>query len=285
MNVILWSKGPFNNAYSKLHTSINEEDENIIEHMKQYNGKILWIRNGDDLDYSDLDIVAQNLKYITKPTLLITSDGDRSVPSGYNIQTVKNIIECKNIVKWYTQNYDNTIVHEKLTYFPIGFDFHTIQNIENKLMYMIHSALNLKEKNETHVLCDSHVNISNPSRIEVFQKLIDNPNFKFIKNRMSFTDITSIYNQFLFVISPEGNGYDCHRTWELFLAGCIVIKKTSCIDAMFIENNLPVVIIDDWDTLNTNLPEKLKTWKEKYIEYTDIRHIYKRLQFDYWLKQ
>jgi len=149
---------------------------------------------------------------------------------------------------------------------------------------MLHSALKLKEKNETHVFFDSHVNISNISRIHIFQMFIDNPNFKFIKNRMPFTSITNIYNQFLFVISPEGNGLDCHRTWELFLAGCIVIKKSGPLDNMFIENDLPVVIIDDWDTLNDDLPNKLKQWKEQFIEFTDIRHIYERLRFEYWLK-
>ena len=26
------------------------------------------------------------------------------------------------------------------------------------------------------------------------------------------------YDKYNFVISPRGNGLDCHRTWELFLA-------------------------------------------------------------------
>ena len=286
MNTVLWSKGPYNDIYNKKQTGFVEEENNIIEHMKKYNGKILWIRIGyvESLSYSDLDIVANNLQYITKPTLLLTSDGDRCVPSGYDMNTVKKIFECKNIVKWHTQNYDKTIDHEKLKYFPIGFDFHTNHDIENELVFMLHSALKLKEKNETHVFFDSHVNISNISRIHIFQMFIDNPNFKFIKNRMPFTSITNIYNQFLFVISPEGNGLDCHRTWELFLAGCIVIKKSGPLDNMFIENDLPVVIIDDLDTLNDDLPNKLKQWKEQFIEFTDIRHIYERLRFEYWLK-
>ena len=281
MNILIWSKGPYYNEYMLKDTTHIEDEEVLKEHIKKYNGDILWIRNGNE-ERCDLDILSKNIELITKPTILITSDGDRCVPSQYKSSTTKTILNCENITKWKTQNYDGTIEHKKIEHYPIGFDFHTPCNIENKMMYMFHSKLNSRTKIDDLILCDAHTNLT-PLREDIFNKFINNDRFRFIKERLTYTHITDLYNQFLFVISPEGNGIDCHRTWELFLAGCIVIKKKSTLDKMFIDNELPVVLIEEWEELNENLEIKLEKWKSEYIKYTDIFTIYKKLQTNYWL--
>ena len=93
-----------------------------------------------------------------------------------------------------------------------------------------------------------------------------------------------MYNKYLFVISPRGAGFDCHRTWELFMAGCIVIVKTSSLDNMYIDNNLPVVILQDWEELNSDIENKLNIWETKHIQKTTIGNIYPRLMFSHWVK-
>jgi hypothetical protein len=50
-----------------------------------------------------------------------------------------------------------------------------------------------------------------------------------------------------FVLSPPGNGYDCHRTWEAIYLGAIPIVKRQFWP--FEHMNLPVIIIDDWENL------------------------------------
>jgi len=102
---------------------------------------------------------------------------------------------------------------------------------------------------------------------------------------MSFKDITDVYNQYQFVLSPRGNGLDCHRTWELFLAGAIIITKTTPLDNMFIENNLPVVILQEWEELNENIEEKLKIWYDTYHPLTSVENIYPKMTFNYWLSR
>jgi hypothetical protein len=118
----------------------------------------------------------------------------------------------------------------------------------------------------------------------LFDLIKNNKYIHFLKQRISFEMITSMYNKYQFVISPRGNGIDCHRTWELFLAGCIVITKTSSLDDMFITNLLPVVILKDWSELNCDdLDKKLEEWYQKYIQYTSIDNIYPKMDFDYWI--
>jgi hypothetical protein len=50
--------------------------------------------------------------------------------------------------------------------------------------------------------------------------------------------------QSLFVLSPQGNGIDCYRTWESIYAGAIpiVLKRNWAFD----DYQLPVLAVDDW---------------------------------------
>ncbi len=60
--------------------------------------------------------------------------------------------------------------------------------------------------------------------------------------------------KYAFVVSPHGNGLDCHRTWEALCIGNIPIVKTSPIDSLFDE--LPILIVKDWNDINKQLLEK-----------------------------
>ena len=53
-----------------------------------------------------------------------------------------------------------------------------------------------------------------------------------------------LLNKSFFVISPPGNGIDCHRTWESLILGNIVLLQSSPLDPLF--EDLPVVIIKDF---------------------------------------
>lgn len=50
-----------------------------------------------------------------------------------------------------------------------------------------------------------------------------------------------------FVLSPAGNGFDCHRTWEAMYLGAIPILRRA--HWPFININLPVLLVDEWEDL------------------------------------
>jgi hypothetical protein len=293
-NNIIWSKGPINDDYSKKQTELSSsttEIQNIIKSVTQQNN-ILFIRNGSSKNVNDLDLFADNLHLLNIPIILITSDGDRSMPQSHDFdKIVYKLLMSNMIIKWYTQNYDKSINHPKLSYFPIGFDLHTSQwlvnnSISEKIKFMI------KSRNESptdkrisnKILSDSHLSITHPDRIRLYKLLKNNKAIDFIDNKLSFSEITNLYNKYNFALSPRGNGLDCHRTWELLLAGVIVITKTSSLDDMYKKNNLPVVILQYWCELNDNLEDKLNEWYNMYIDKTSIDNIFPKLTFDYWLK-
>lgn len=293
-NKLISSKGYYDSEYSLKETEKMSNEKEIIELMENNNG-IIFIRNGSIIPIQNIprvqDIVyfVKNIHLLNNEIILITSDGDRPVPSSYHSLLTNTILQHKMIKKWYTQNYDKSIIHEKISYLPIGFDFHTPRDgliNDDKMNYMMNIV---RENNENAnkidmILSDTHFSISNSfDRKDLFNKLKNNKNIHFIEEKKNFTDIFKLYNNYKFVLSPMGNGLDCHRTWECLLAGAIVITKSSPLDDMYIDNDLPVVIIEDWDELNENINEKMNDWYDRFKSSTTYDNIIHKLRFKYWL--
>jgi len=80
-------------------------------------------------------------------------------------------------------------------------------------------------------------------------------------------------------------GLDCHRTWELFLAGVILILKTSSLDQMYLQNDLPVIILNDWSELNNLTEDKLNQYLKENEEKRSFENILSKLTFSYWVSR
>jgi hypothetical protein len=86
--------------------------------------------------------------------------------------------------------------------------------------------------------------------------------------------------EYAFVLSPFGNGMDCHRTWEALLCGCIPIVRSSVFDELF--EGLPVLIVDKWDDVSLQLlVTTLAHFKDK-LDKTEFT--YEKLQLSYYTK-
>jgi hypothetical protein len=118
INNIIRSKGPIHTDYSKKQTESSSsiaEIKNIIKSVTNQNN-VVFIRNGSSKNINDLDLFADNLHLLRIPIILITSDGDRSIPSTHDVNIiVKKILMSNMIIKWYAQNYDKSIIHPKLS--------------------------------------------------------------------------------------------------------------------------------------------------------------------------
>jgi hypothetical protein len=80
--------------------------------------------------------------------------------------------------------------------------------------------------------------------------------------------------QYTFVISPHGNGLDCHRTWEALVLGCIPIVKSSGLDPLF--EGLPVWIVSQWDEVTRESMDYIvNTFRTKSFNY-------EKLKLSYW---
>ena len=297
-DLFLWSKRATNlSSYNLLDTeTISAKD--VVKREIKNSKDIVWIRNtSKNNEYTtDLDHFSSLLNELDKPIILITSDGDRSVPSSYNEKMVSKILDSPKILKWYTQNYDKTITHPKLSYYPIGLDMHTEkfldypQNNITKLSYYrnkkfnlflkIRKAFNNKKKNK--IFCDSHLSVSHSRRKQMHNILKNNKLIDFQNKRVSNKQILKKYAQYKFVLSPRGNGLDCHRTWEVLLLGSIVITETSSLDDMYIKNNLPVIIVNNYNELNNKSFKELDIWWNKNKSKCEKENILPKFKPSYW---
>lgn len=134
----------------------------------------------------------------------------------------ENIIYTnKFLIKWYGQNMIPNYHIDKMVGIPIGLensqwkgsDYNVCKkyknNIKEKLLYFNFSLNTNKERG-----CIENVLLQNG----------------FIKNEKTDweTYIKEIFT-YKFALSPEGNGIDCHRTWECIYVGCIPILKKNSI--------------------------------------------------------
>jgi hypothetical protein len=77
-----------------------------------------------------------------------------------------------------------------------------------------------------------------------------------------------------FVLSPHGNGLDCHRTWEALALGCIPIVKSSGLDPLF--ENLPVWIVHEWSEVTQEAMNcVVNSFKTQSCQY-------EKLNLSYW---
>ena len=87
-------------------------------------------------------------------------------------------------------------------------------------------------------------------------------------------------SDYAFVLSPFGNGMDCHRTWEALLCGCIPIVCSSVFNELF--DGLPVLIVDKWANISLSLlVDTVAQFKER-MDKNEFN--YDKLRLSYYTK-
>jgi hypothetical protein len=78
--------------------------------------------------------------------------------------------------------------------------------------------------------------------------------------------------KYKWIISPHGNGLDCHRTYEAIALGCIPVVKSSSLDLMY--KDMPIIILNDWNEISLEL---LKSKTEEALKKSK-----ETITLDYW---
>lgn len=258
------------------------------------------------IDNSDLDKIEENSKVyigteviqklvnyidnIKHKFILITGIADEEVFSHVfgSEEEFKKFIENDKIVHWFSQNC--TVSHKKITQIPIGLPYHTKvpasdlwgnqetpKEQEDTLINIKNAA---KPFYERQIKC--YRNFSLPpsnyryekDRTEAFNNVPEHLIFKEIPNQNRYTCYKN-QSEFAFVLSPSGNGLDCHRTWEALVMGCIPIVLSSGLNPLFDE--LPVLIIERWSDVTQELLDKTVN------EFKDKTFNYEKLHLKYWV--
>lgn len=179
---------------------------------------------------------------ITKKYILITHNSDYSAPQGF-----KNFLDDPKLIAWFAQNADTS--HPKLFPIPIGLENERVRLRIRKISCADVSAICTQYAHVSRdILLYMNFAVANyaPERAVIYNYFISQP-YCFCAPAKSFKEYMQDVARSKFVLSPRGNGEDCHRTWEALLMGAIPIVKSSYLDSMYAE--LPVIIIQDWQSI------------------------------------
>ena len=124
-------------------------------------------------------------------------------------------------------------------------------------------------------ICLVSFSINNPKRLR-YQKVLNAMDIS-NENKMSIKKYRKQLEKSFFVISPPGNGIDCHRTWEALYHKTIpVIEKKFYL---FEHLNLPVFLVDNIEEFFS-----IDDSKKKEIYYSLIERYGEEIYMDWWIK-
>ncbi len=220
----------------------------------------------------------------TVPIVLVLGDTDIIFPQDcfYSENEMVKFIQNPNILHIFAQNC--CITHPKVTRMPIGMDYHTSTIMspvkqENELKSIIELSMPFYSRK---MMCYSNFHfLMNTRFADDRRDAIKNVPSKLVYYEPKKTTRTKTWikqAEYAFVLSPHGNGLDCHRTWEALLLGCIPVVKTSGIDKLY--EGLPVLIVAKWEDVTEDL--LTKTVEEYKLRFGAEFHKLDKLKLGFW---
>lgn len=205
---------------------------------------------------------------IRKRYILVTHNSDIAIPGPF----VPYLLHPK-IIAWFGQNVEG-YCHPKLHPIPIGLENRQYSNGDPKVMDAASEKFFSVPK--TVLLYNNFSLHTFPTeRGKVYEIFKDKP-YCVTASRKPYIEYLRDLAGSKFVLCPRGNGLDCHRVWESLYMGAIPVVKSSASDSLF--DNLPVLIIDDWNQLTEEFLH------QKYEEFSSKEYAFDNLTLGYWLK-
>jgi len=267
--------------------SSDDGDESYLQNMEQHENMSIYV-----CSHMLRKFVNKYLPAITCKFYLVSGDSDLEVPrEALSHDEFSRLLKCKHLVAWYAQNLRLPCeTMPKLKGLPIGLDYHTITDDpshwwkmhtekhlpvdqEAMLLKMSREAPELSER-ECKVWSNVHFTLDRWGQREEATNTI--PSGLLVKedrhlNRGQCWGRTIKY---AFVLSPYGNGFDCHRTYETLCLGSIPIVKAPHFKELF--EGLPVLNVNEWSDITPELLEKTQ------LEFSLRAWNWEKLTMTYW---
>lgn len=236
------------------------------------------------------DFVSNYLDGIRTRFILVTGDSDSRVPTeSLSEPDFCKLINSGNLIAWFSQNLVySPMTHQKLRYLPIGLDYHTMTSTElfwgpitspklqeDLLMRVAKKARPFYERTPT-AYSTFHFALHRGCR-RVAYDTIPKDLVYYEPDRVSRLISWKRQTEYAFVVSPPGEGLDCHRTWEALCLGCIPILISTPLDGLYAD--LPVLIVNSWADVTRELLE------HTINEYRKKQFMMEKLTLKYWVDQ
>lgn len=245
--------------------------DKVILHYDQLFCNLQTINDGDTV-YCDTHYILKYKNYLNtkKDLTIITHNSDHCLYDGeVQRDNAININELNCFSRWFGQN----SYTPKVIPLPIGFEnIRWEVNFGPKAQWLENSRGKISEPESlVYLNCNQNTNVEERKtcydeclKMDIVN--IDNPNLTYLQylNRIK---------EHMFVLSPRGNGLDCHRTWEVLMMRRVpILKREGQLEKLY--KNLPVLFVDNWtDIHNMDLKQLFKSFSFDNQEY---------LEFEFW---
>lgn len=170
------------------------------------------------------------------PYKLITHNSDYNITDYY-----LKYLQDSNLVRWFAQNVNTR--HPKVESIPIGLANEIWAHGEEAVMQ---KAVNANNPKNTTLYCNFNVSTNRESRTACLDFM--NRNNVTMAKASDFNTYLQELSKSLFTLSPDGNGIDCHRTWEALYLKTIPVVVRSIHTEFY--RTLPILVIESWEALN-----------------------------------
>ena len=235
------------------------------------------------------------LPKINKKFYLVSGDADLAVPKEVlNNNQFTTLMDNPFLICWFAQNLFAKS-SEKLKHLPIGLDYHTIYQEPTHWWRM-------ESDGEGYLPCEQEILLKKiklkssafflrcptiysnvhfrPDRYGQREKAVNTIPENLLKKATTHLSRSQTWERTIehaFVLSPFGNGYDCHRSWESLCLGSIPIMMVPEFDELF--EDLPVINVKSWEEITEEFLQ------QKITEFTEKEFNLDKLTLDYWVKK
>ncbi len=219
------------------------------------------IKDGDII-YTHSFYVKQLFEYLPedRKVIVITHNSDINI----------DFPPPDNVLMWYAQNVN--IKHPRVKSIPIGLENDCWYPEKKKRM----SEVQKHKKIFRNLVYVNHNVATNPERARPYEVLKGKKwaTVEHGKNGQGIGNyFDNVYNH-PFVICPEGNGMDTHRTWECLYLRTIPVEKRNVNNQFY--TDLPICFINDWAEVTEEF------LFNEYKRMATVKWNLAKLDFDYW---
>jgi len=190
-----------------------------------------------------LSLLSSSINLLNKKIKLkiIFHNGDKTPDINFYKQVKSNSDEVFSV------NVNDDIAG--VTPIPIGLE--NLHHLKNGLLsdFMNYKKFTIledeKECRSRYILCSFNIHTNQEQR-EPLMNAIKFSRHEFCGAGMSAPIFRRAVSESFFVISPPGNGNDCHRTWEAIALGAVPVVKTGTLAKSLI-NYLPIHEVENWE--------------------------------------
>jgi hypothetical protein len=211
---------------------------------------------------------------IRQPFVLVSGGCDTASPGPW-----RDALDDPRLIRWFGEDSDLTLPHPKFEPMPLGISDPNLPIGNQEIMLRLHARMPAVEDKPLLAHSSFHLTLSHSSRREVYAAIRDIEGVVLQPKRVAPELLWIRHAGHVFVISPRGNGLDCHRTWEALPLRSIPIVKRSALDEL--HAGFPIAIVDDRREISL---AAMGNWRDQLKDgFTPA--MFQKLTRNYWAQR